>query len=116
MTFCSHCGTQLSDETYFCPKCGTKTQKGAQDNIKYPTDQLRDAFSQAGREMEKAFTLAASELHKAFQNVKEDFKTDSTQTTTQQTTAAPKVTCTKCGAANEPDAIFCRNCGNKLTT
>jgi ribosomal protein L40E len=115
MTFCSHCGTQLSDENYFCPKCGTKTQKGVQDNIKYPTDQLRDAFTQAGREMEKAFTIAATELHKAFQNVREDFKNNPEQTTTQQATVS-KVNCINCGAINEPDAVFCRNCGTKLAT
>ncbi len=115
MTYCSHCGNNLADEAYFCPNCGTKTQKGIQNNVKYPSDHLRDTFSQAGQEMEKAFTLAAAELHKAFQNVREDFKNNQNQTTTQQETTQ-KVTCKNCGATNEPDAIFCRNCGTKLAT
>ena len=117
MTFCPHCGKPISDEAYFCPNCGTKTQKGLKDNVKYPTDQLHDAFNQAGAEIEKAFTIAAYEMGKAFQNVKEEFKNNQKgKTQTQQQTPPSTVTCKNCGAANEPDAIFCRNCGTKLAT
>jgi uncharacterized membrane protein YvbJ len=115
MTFCSHCGTKLSDEANFCPNCGTKTLKGEKENAKYPTDELREAFSQAGEEIEKAFHSAAKEMHKAFQDIKEDYKNRSKQNQTSYENVAPSaVTCTNCGTANNSDAIFCRNCGNKM--
>lgn len=110
MTFCSHCGKSVSDEAYFCPNCGTKTQKGVKDNVKYPTDELREAFNQAGAEIEKAFTIAAHEMSKAFQSIKEEF-----QNSPQNQQPPPaSVKCSNCGAANPPDAVFCRNCGNKI--
>ncbi|MGD6934414.1 MAG: zinc-ribbon domain-containing protein [Candidatus Bathyarchaeia archaeon] len=112
MTFCSHCGKQLSDEALFCPNCGTKTPKGVKENAKYPTDEIKEAFSQAGVEIEKAFHIAAREMHKAFQDIKEDFH--NTSSNNNQPAAAPTVTCKNCGAINQPDAIFCRNCGNKI--
>jgi uncharacterized membrane protein YvbJ len=111
MTFCSHWGKQLSDEALFCPNCGTKTPKGVKENAKYPTDEFKEAFSQAGVEIEKAFHIAAIEMHKAFQEIKKDFHNSSSQT--QQNTPQ-RVTCKNCGTGNEADAIFCRNCGNKL--
>lgn len=113
MTFCSHCGKQLSDEALFCPNCGTKTPKGVKENAKYPTDDFKEAFNQAGLEIEKAFHVAAREMHKAFQEIKEDFRGSSSQT--QQSEPQP-VNCKTCGTANEKDAIYCRNCGNKLAT
>jgi len=111
MTFCSHCGKQLPEEASFCPNCGTKTPKGVKENAKYPTDDIKEAFSQAGLEIEKAFHIAAREMQKAFQEIKEDFHSNPSQT--QQSTPQ-SVTCKNCGTANEQEAIFCRNCGNKL--
>ncbi|XHH09601.1 MAG: zinc-ribbon domain-containing protein [Candidatus Bathyarchaeia archaeon] len=119
MTFCSHCGIKLSEEAYFCPNCGTKTQKGEKEKVKYPTDGLREAFNQAGVEIEKAFTIAAYEMGKAFQNIKEEFQNTQKGSTqqNQQTSPPPStVTCKNCATINEHDAVFCRNCGNKLST
>lgn len=117
MTFCSHCGKPISDEAYFCPNCGTKTQKGLKDNVKYPTDQLHDAFNQAGAEIEKAFTIAAYEMGKAFQSVKDEFqnKNATTQQSKQTTPPPTTVTCKNCGAINDSEAVFCRSCGTKLS-
>ncbi len=115
MPYCSHCGTKISDEAFFCPNCGTKTQKGEKENVKYPADELRAAFNEAGVEIEKAFHIAAREMQKAFQDIKEDYQSrSSNQQQTNQQNVASSVTCTSCGSTNNSDAVFCRNCGNKI--
>jgi uncharacterized membrane protein YvbJ len=108
LVYCSHCGTKIDDEAYFCPKCGTKTQTGKQANASYPADELRDAFYQIGNEMEKAFTLAAREMHSAFKKVSEDVKQK------PPTETSGMVTCPNCGTKNPPDSVFCHNCGKKI--
>lgn len=111
MVFCSNCGSQIPDESNFCPKCGTRTQIGKSANVKYPSDDIREAFREAGVELEKAFTIAAREIREAFQNVKEDYNKNSA--TTQKDDS---VTCPNCSAKNELGAIFCRSCGQKIAT
>ncbi len=107
MSYCSNCGAKIPDEAYFCPNCGTKTQKGADAKVKYPSDELKEAFTQAGLELEKAFTLAAAEMRNAFQKAREGVN----QKSASQTAT---VVCSRCSATNESDAVFCRSCGNKL--
>jgi uncharacterized membrane protein YvbJ len=114
MTYCSHCGAQIADEAFFCPNCGTKTQKGVKENVRYPSDELREVFTMAGAEIERAFNIAAKEMHNAFQNVREDFRNSKQDQNTKSRTSTATVTCKNCGAANETGAVFCRNCGNKI--
>jgi ribosomal protein L40E len=108
MSYCSNCGNKLSEDAFFCSKCGTKTPKGAQANVKYPSDELRDAFNNAGLELEKAFTIAAREIQNAFKKARDNIN--------QETPKQNMVVCKNCGTENSPNAIFCRNCGNKLST
>ncbi|MCX6644569.1 MAG: zinc ribbon domain-containing protein, partial [Candidatus Bathyarchaeota archaeon] len=61
MVYCSNCGEKIADDANFCPKCGTKTDKGKTANAAYPSDELRDAFYKVGIELERAFTIAARE-------------------------------------------------------
>ncbi len=106
MVYCSNCGSQIADDAYFCPKCGTKTDKGKAAKAVYPADELRDAFYQVGIELERAFNIAARETHAAIQRARENM---------QQKPAQPQtVTCPKCGTKNPYGSVFCHNCGTKL--
>ena len=40
--------------------------KGMEANVKYPSDEMREAFTRMGVELEKAFSTAAVEIHAAF--------------------------------------------------
>jgi uncharacterized membrane protein YvbJ len=105
LAYCTKCGEKISDDAFFCPKCGTKTLKGKAANAVYPTDQLTDAFYNVGVELEKAFNLAARETHAAIKKAKEDLR----QKTFQQTVA-----CTKCSSKNPSGAVFCNSCGARI--
>jgi len=113
MVYCSNCGTKLDDEVYFCFKCGTKTPTGKAAKAMYPSDELRDAFNQVGLELEKAFKLAAKETQAAFKKVSENMQQKTAPA--QQTPAQDKVACTSCGTDNVSGAVFCTNCGKKIT-
>jgi ribosomal protein L40E len=112
LVYCSNCGAQIADDSYFCPKCGTKTVAGKAAKAVYPADEIRDAFYQVGIEIEKAFNVAARETHSAIQKARENWqqKPPQEQTVTEQT-----VICTKCTAKSPKDSIFCSECGTKLT-
>lgn len=107
LVYCSNCGEKIADDAYFCPKCGTKTDKGKAAKAAYPADELRDAIYQVGIELEKAFNMAARETHSAIQKARENWQ----QKPGQQTTA----TCPKCGTKNPEGSIFCHNCGARLS-
>jgi membrane protease subunit (stomatin/prohibitin family) len=106
MVYCSNCGVQIGDDAYFCPKCGTKTDKGKAAKAIYPADQLRDAFYQVGIELEKAFNMAARETHSAIQKARENW---------QQTEPQKTVTCSRCSTKTPSGSVFCHNCGSRLT-
>ncbi len=106
LVYCSNCGEKIDDSAYFCPKCGTKTDKGKAAKAAYPADELRDAFYQVGIELEKAFNIAAQETHSAIQRARENWQ--------QKTPQDQTVTCPKCATKNPTGSIFCHNCGTRL--
>jgi uncharacterized membrane protein YvbJ len=106
MTYCSNCGARIEDNAYFCPNCGTKTDKGKAAKAVYPADELRDAFYQVGIELERAFNIAAHETHSAIQRARENIQ--------QKTTQQQNITCPKCSTKNPYGSIFCHNCGTKI--
>jgi uncharacterized membrane protein YvbJ len=101
LVYCSKCGEKISDDAYFCPKCGTKTEKGKAANVAYPSDELRDAFYKVGIELERAFNIAARETHAAVQRAGENMKQKS-------------VVCPNCKAKNPYGSIFCHSCGTRI--
>jgi rRNA maturation endonuclease Nob1 len=105
MAYCSNCGEKLSEDALFCPKCGTKTVKGAETNVPGPSDDLKEAFTKMSRELEKAFSIAAKEINAAFQTASENI---------QKSLKKEKIVCSNCGEKNPSNAIFCYNCGKKL--
>lgn len=112
LVFCSNCGSKIDDEYYFCPKCGTKTLKGKAAKAAYPADELRDAFYQAGLELEKALKIAAKETHNALKKVSEDLQKKPVSTASSENMMA----CPKCGTKNITGSIFCNNCGNQIAS
>jgi len=107
MAYCSNCGEKLPDDALFCPKCGTKTVKGAETNVSGPTvqDEMKEAFAKMSRELEKAFSVAAKEINAAFQTASENV---------QKSLKKEKIVCPNCGEKNPNDAVFCYNCGKKI--
>lgn len=108
MEYCSNCGGKIPEDALFCPKCGTKTVKGAEANAKYPSDEMREAFTRMGIELEKAFSTAAVEIHAAFKKAAANMNAKSA--------GQEAIVCRNCGVKNQSGAIFCRNCGNKLSS
>jgi ribosomal protein L40E len=106
MAYCTKCGEKISDEAYFCPKCGTKTQKGIEANVSNSADEMREAFQRLGAEMEKAFLLVAKETHTAFKKAKDNV---------QKSTSTQPLTCSSCQATIPSNAVYCPKCGTKQT-
>jgi uncharacterized membrane protein YvbJ len=115
MVYCSHCGGQVADDIYFCPKCGTKTAAGKTAKVSYPSDELQDAFYRVGTELERAFTIAARETQAALKKASDNIQQ---KTSTQSSQAAQEgaVSCPHCGAKNVSGAIFCNTCGKKIAS
>jgi uncharacterized membrane protein YvbJ len=105
MGYCSKCGNEVSEDDYFCSKCGTKTAKGAEAGVSAPTEELRDALSKMGQDMEKAFSMAAKQIHKAFKTAGENVR---------RSTGREPIICSHCGQKNASDSSFCYKCGERL--
>jgi ribosomal protein L40E len=105
--YCSNCGEKLPEDALFCPKCGTKTAKGAEKNVSSPKDELKEAFAKMGQELDKAFSIAAREINAAFQTASENI---------QKSLKKEKIVCSSCGEKNPSNAVFCYQCGKKLET
>jgi hypothetical protein len=67
MGFCIKCGKEVPEDAYFCLSCGARTLKGREAGVSAPLDEMRDALSTMGRELEKAFQTAAKEIRGTFQ-------------------------------------------------
>jgi uncharacterized paraquat-inducible protein A len=113
MVYCSHCGAQVADDVYFCPKCGTKTEAGKTAKVNYPTGELQDAFYRVGTELERAFTIAAHETHAALKRASDNIQQKNTAQTSQ-TPSDGTVVCPNCATNNMQGAIFCVSCGKKI--
>ncbi len=105
VVYCSNCGGKLPENAYFCPRCGVRTEKGAEAGISTPWEDLREALSKMGEEIEKAFAVAGKEMEKAFKTAREKV--------TEATSREP-ITCPHCGEKNPFNAKFCQKCGKKL--
>jgi ribosomal protein L40E len=114
MVYCSHCGAQVADDAYFCPKCGTKTLVGKTAKVAYPSDELQDAFYRVGTELERAFTIAAHETHAALKKASDNIQQKTSTEQTSQTAQENTITCPHCGAKNVAGAVFCHSCGKKI--
>ncbi len=105
MVYCSNCGEKVPENALFCPKCGTKTAKGAETNAPSPSDEVREAFNRMSQELEKAFNVAAKEIQEAFQTARSNI---------QKTLYKEPIVCPNCGQKNRSSSVYCYKCGNKL--
>ena len=76
--FCSNCGKEILENTYFCSKCGVRTKSGVEAEIPIPKErkydwkqELEQTFSKAGREIDKTLSNVGKELEKVFKTTKE---------------------------------------------
>jgi len=99
LVFCTKCGKQLAADDYYCPRCGVRTEAGKAAGVRVPTEEIRDAFAAAGKEMEKAFSQIAKEFDQAVTKVRE---------------GKVRIDCAKCGEKGIADADYCPKCGSKL--
>ncbi len=104
MVYCSHCGEKISDDAYFCPKCGNKTAAGVKAKVGTPSEEIREAFNKISIELEKAFNVAAKEIHEAF-----------ARSNIQKAADKESIACADCGEINLGSAAYCRKCGKKLS-
>jgi predicted amidophosphoribosyltransferase len=105
MVYCSKCGAKLSEDAYFCSRCGLTTKKGAEAGVSAPMEDLKQEFSRFGQEMEKAFEKAAKEIHEAFKTARENIR---------QSTRKEVAVCPHCGKESPSGSSFCIHCGKKL--
>ncbi len=74
MVHCTKCGEQIAENANFCSRCGVRTPKGREAHVPFPAENMREALSQAGREVEKAFQTAGKELEKALRTAEEEIR------------------------------------------
>jgi uncharacterized membrane protein YvbJ len=106
MGYCSRCGNKVSDDDYFCSKCGARTREGVEAGATAPAEELKDALSKMGQEMERAFSVAAREIHDVFKKAGENVR---------RPTGRESVVCSHCGEKNATDASYCYKCGEKIS-
>lgn len=110
MVFCTNCGGELSEEAYFCPKCGIRTSKGREEKVPIPHEgmfaEVGEELREVGDELNKVFSAAAKEIEKALETARKEIK---------KATSRESVVCPNCGQKNAADARFCNNCGKELS-
>ena len=113
---CRSCGSEITEDTNFCPNCGFRTEKGETENVKTPVDRRPEwekdvgyALQNAQKLMEEAFDTAK----KGFLEVKEELENEIGKVKEVKARSGP-VYCPKCGNKNPSDSDFCVKCGKHI--
>ncbi len=104
-TYCSKCGTKITDEALFCSRCGARTITGLKSGTSAPADELHEALAKMSKEMEKAFNIAAKNIQQAFESARKNV---------QKTLVKEVLICGKCSERNLANSSYCSKCGTKL--
>lgn len=116
MIYCANCGKQLEDDANFCPKCGTRTEKGVKEGVNIPwgdtqiKQELDKALSEASKALDEGVKVARVTLQDVGKRINEEVQNarDRSRERTQT------IHCTTCGQENMTSAKFCSKCGAEL--
>jgi predicted amidophosphoribosyltransferase len=118
MVNCRYCDEEISNDAFFCPKCGMRTKKGETDKVPIPGDSLTklrqdldEALIVASDALSEAFTIAADSIREAFKGVSEGIESKGAL---KKESSGKKVYCPHCGKENPKDAKYCKNCGKNI--
>ncbi|SDA19036.1 replication restart DNA helicase PriA [Ruminococcus sp. YE71] len=97
--FCVNCNAEISADSLFCPECGTRNE------IPKPTEPkvVRVNVVKSAEE-----TAAAEEVKPVEETAQQE----------EQAQPAPEPTekvCPSCGSKEAPEAVFCSECGTRLS-
>jgi uncharacterized membrane protein YvbJ len=105
MSYCSHCGAQILDDSFFCSKCGTRTVAGVKAGVGFSSDEIREVFIRMSKEMETAFHIVAKNVQDAFETARKNV---------QKPTGTEGMECPNCAEKNPANVIYCYKCGKKF--
>lgn len=117
MVKCRGCGDDVSEKTYFCPRCGLRTEAGEEAGVKTPISSIpgweRDvetALTNAAKLMEDAFEAAKKGLQRAADEIGVEVK----KARDWDVKRSAPVYCPGCGAKNPSDSQYCTACGKEI--
>jgi uncharacterized Zn finger protein (UPF0148 family) len=99
---CDSCGNTLAEDDLFCPKCGSRTERGRKEKVEFPWE---GRLEEVREEIDKAVNIAFKEIQKGLRTASEEI---------ERATKKKAVTCPSCKERNPADARFCWGCGKKL--
>jgi predicted amidophosphoribosyltransferase len=99
---CENCGKALAEDDLFCPKCGTRTERGRREKVDFPWE---ERLEEVRLEIDKAVNAALKEIHKGLKTASEEI---------ERATRGETVTCSSCKERSPADARFCWACGKRL--
>ncbi len=106
MVFCTSCGRELSEDAYFCPKCGAVTQAGRKAGVASPLEDMRQTLWKMGEELGRVLRTTARQTQSALAKTSEEIR-HRVESTSR---------CANCGNMNPFGSRFCSSCGKTLTT
>jgi membrane protease subunit (stomatin/prohibitin family) len=131
MVFCSKCGTELNEETFFCTNCGARTARGDDEGVEpHWKKELEEALQKASKSLDAGFREAMQSL----ENVARDIKPELEEAKEGLREAAEDVGagirgaaerlkgrrrqeylhCSACGKKNIGTAKYCNECGKPI--
>jgi ribosomal protein L40E len=117
MVICRSCENELSEDANFCPKCGLRTEKGENDNVRTPIDrraELEKEIELAIQNATKLLEEAVETAKKGLKQISEELKTELEKVKETRTKKNNTIYCPKCGAKLPIDSEYCTKCGTKI--
>lgn len=117
MVKCRGCGDEISENAYFCPRCGLRTEAGEEAGVKTPIStrpgwerDVEKALSNAAKLMDDAFEAAK----KGLQRVADEMEMEVEKARNWEPKRSAPVYCPNCGGKNPSDSQYCTACGKEI--